>query len=98
MTEIGSIDTQGEATVVKAFDNLDQTLFFGIIKTDPQTQAKSVALRVVFATHDVIADNAHTDIITAIEYAKINNIEVVFSASQDMKLKAWKVSDDGKQL
>jgi len=89
------LELGGKPTVVKAFNEFPNSLFFGLEKKS--LVGASHFLKVVFSSHEILID-AHQDRITDIEYTFFNGKHVFFTGSWDSTVKAWTPSDDGATL
>jgi hypothetical protein len=61
---MGSLPLGGKPTVVRAFDEFPETLFFGLEKK--ALVGSSHTFKVFFSKHEIQIENAHTDKITDI--------------------------------
>ena len=52
----------------------------------------------MMASGEIVQDNAHDGPITAIEHAKVQNEDIIFTAGMDNKLKAWKLANNAWQV
>lgn len=89
------LELGGKPSVVKAFNEFPNSLFFGLEKKS--LVGATHVLKILFTNHEIVVD-AHTDRITAIEYTNYNGKHVFFTGSLDASVKAWTPSADGATL
>jgi CheY-like chemotaxis protein len=73
---------------------MPDTIFAAVI--NPQTNQFHV--QVSLPTSDFICEDAHAGIITDISMKVMNGQKIVFTASQDQKIRAYMISPDNTSL
>lgn len=78
------INIQGTVTTSFCSDALHNNLFFGL--------QENFSLKLMSAGGtEIVQQGAHSAPITCLEFTQFNNLDILFSGSEDGNLKAWQI-------